>query len=137
MPRINLNDAALKRYTSPLLGNSWVETYKCAQAAAIGDTINFGIIPAGIDVNTLVLVNDAVAVGTLSIGFEPVGVTPTANNTYWFTAQSLATAGRFVSVSQPLLFEGDVRIIGTLAGAALVAANKITLIINGESVGSL
>jgi len=137
MPRINLNDAALKRYTSPLLGNSWVETYKCAQAAAIGDTINFGIIPAGIDVNTVVIVTDAVALGTLSLGFEPVGVAPTANSTQWFSAQSIATAGRFVSVSQPLLFEGDVRIIGTLGGAALVAANKVTVLVNGESVGSL
>ena len=137
MPRINLNDAALKRYTSPLIGNTWTETYKCAQAAAIGDTINFGVIPAGIDVNTVAIISDALATGTLSLGFEPVGVAPTANATQWFTAQSLAAAGRFVSVSQPLLFEGDVRIIGTLGGAALTSATKVSVLVNGEAVGSL
>lgn len=137
MARINLNDAPLKRYTSPLLGNAWVETYKCAQAVAIADTINFGIIPAGIDVNTVAIINDAVAAGTLSLGFEPVGALPAANATQWFNAQTLAAAGRFVSVAQPLIFENDVRIIGTLAGAALTAANKVTVLVNGESVGSL
>ena len=137
MARINIKEASLKRYTSPLLGNAWAETYRGVDAAAIGDTINFGIIPAGIDVNTVVIINDLVALGTLSLGFEPVGTAPTANATYWFNAQTLAAAGRFVSSSQPFMFETDVRIIGTLAGAALVAANKVTILVNGEAVGAL
>lgn len=137
MARINLNDAPLKRYTSPLIADAWVETYKMAQAAAISDTINFGIIPAGIDVNSVSIINDALAAGTLSLGFEPVGALPVANATYWFSALTLAAAGRTISVSQPLVFENDVRIIGTLAGAALTSATKVSLVVFGEAVGSL
>lgn len=137
MARINIKEASLKRYTSPLLGNGWVETYRGSDAAAIGDTINFGIIPAGIDVSHVAIINDAVAAGTLSLGFEPVGALPAANATFWFTAQSLASAGRAVSIAQPFMFESDVRIIGTLAGAALTAANKVTVVVNGEAAGAL
>lgn len=114
----------------------WNETFPMAKAAASGDKIYFGIIPAGVEINGVSLVHDADADGTLSLGFEPVdGVSPVAAATQWFSAQALSSAGRKESVSQPVVFNKAVKLVGTLGGGAILATCKLTAVLNGKGNG--
>lgn len=136
MPNIYADDFNNKRLAGGQDPKGYCESYPFAKAAAIADKLYFGIIPAGVEVNSVELVNDALTSGTLSLGYEPVdGVSPAANLTAFFTTQSIATAGRQLSISQPILFNKAVRLVGTLGGAAALVTTKLTPVIGGVGKG--
>lgn len=110
----------------------------------IGDKVYFGVLPGGIDITNVSLICDAcTALATLSLGYEiydpnlvNAALTPAAaNNAAWFNAQAISTAGRFEYNSHPLAVKRDIIIVGTLAGAALTANNKLSVVIGGLFVG--
>lgn len=117
-------------------GNAYNESHRFNAAAAIADKLFFGIIPAGTEVNNLQLINSAVATATITLGFEPDDpLGPAAVTNQWFPAgTALATAQSRNSASQPIRFERDVRIVAVLAGAALLATDTLTVVVNGKVV---
>lgn len=136
MADIYADDYSKKITSAGYEPHGYVEHYTWAKAAAIGDKIYMGIIPAGVDVGSIALVNDALAAGTLSLGFEPIdGSVPAANLTYWLAAQSIATAGRQASIAQPILSNVPLKLVGTIGGAALTPATKLTVIVGGIGRG--
>jgi hypothetical protein len=136
MPNIYADDFNTKRNAGGQDPKGWTESYPWAKVANIADKLYFGIIPGGVEVSSLELVNDALTSGTLSLGYEPVdGVSPAANLTYFLTTAALGTAGRIVSLAQPLLFNKPVRLVGTLAGAATLVTTKLTPVVAGTGRG--
>jgi len=117
-------------------GNAYNEAHRFARAAAAADKLFFGIIPAGTEVTSLELINSAIATATLTIGFEPDdALGPTAVTNQWFAAgTTVATAARRQSISQPIRFDRDVRIVAVLAAASLVVADLLTIVVNGKVV---
>ena len=120
-------------------GNANIEDYPWQNPAAtqIADKLYFGKIPAGTKVMDVELyVAAGLASGTLSLGFEPAdGATPAANTTYWLNAQTLAAAGRFETIGAPLMFEKEVKLVGTLGGAILPANAILNVVVYGKNVG--
>lgn len=136
MPNIFADDYNKKALSSGLAPTGYNESYPVAKVAAIADKIYFGIIPAGVEINQVTLINDALASGTLSLGYEPVdGVSPAADLTAFFNAKTIATAGRFDSVAQPLVLNKAVKLVGTLGGAATLITTKLTVVIAGKGNG--
>lgn len=135
MANIYADDYNKKPLSSGLATQGWNESYAIAKAAASGDKIYFGIIPAGVEINAASLIHDADADGTLSLGFEPVDGTPAAALTQWFNAQALSSAGRKESASQPVVFNKPVKLVGTLGGGAIALGTKLTVVLNGKGNG--
>lgn len=135
MADIFADDYNKKPLASGQLTKGYNESYPLAKAAAAADKLYFGIIPAGVEINAVSLVHDADADGLLSLGFEPTDGDPSAVLTQWFSAQSLATAGRKESASQPIIFQKPVKLVGTLTGGGIVLGTKLTVIVNGKGVG--
>jgi len=136
MPDIFANDFNNKRLDGGQDPKGWNESYPFARAAAIADKLYFGIIPGGVEMSEVVLINDALTGGTLSLGYEPVdGVSPPANLTAFLTNASIASAGRLVSIAHPLLFNNAIRLVGTLGGANALATTKLTADVSGKGVG--
>lgn len=136
MADIYADDFGKKAIPSGQRPNAYNDSYPLAKAAAASDKLYFGIIPAGTEINECSLVHDADADATLSLGFEPAdGALPAANLTAWFTAQALAAAGRKESVAQPIVFQKDVKLVGSLAGGGILVGTKLTVILNGKSIG--
>lgn len=135
MANIYADDFTTKRLAGGQDPKGYVESYHWAKAAAIADKVYFGIIPGGVEVNSVELVNDALASGTLSLGYEFVDGIGTNNTTYFFNTQSIATAGRQLSIAQPIVFTKPVRLVGTVGGAALLATTKLAPVIGGIGRG--
>lgn len=114
-------------------------------AAAVGDVYRPVIIPGGLDVTDIDIVNDDLdtagtpAIGC-KIGFAPVNANegPTADDAY-FSASGNAlfrNAGRTALAFQPLKFERPVFLTITVtAAAATFAAGKVTAIVKGDGIG--
>lgn len=117
-------------------GNGWAENYSGPVTAASGDKFYFGVIPAGVEVDYVRLVNEATAVSvTLSLGYEPIDGSPAANTTAFFTTQAVATASSAFSSAAPIRFEKPVRLVGTVGGAAITGGKIFTVSVKGKDVG--
>ena len=114
--------------------NAWAESYSYQGAAASGDKIYFGIIPAGVEVEDVDAIFDDCGTGvTLSLGYEPVGTLPAAALTAFFTTIDVATAaGRQRYSGHPIKFDQDVKLVGTVGGAAFTGTPKVTAKIGGR-----
>jgi len=136
MANIYADDFTNKRIVGGQDPKGYCESYPVAKVAAIADKIYFGVIPGGVEVNSVELINDALTSGTLSLGYEPVdGISPVANLTAFFNAQSIATAGRQLSIAQPVLFNTAIKLVGTLGGAPTLITTKLTPVVSGKGVG--
>lgn len=136
MADIFADDFGKKAVPSGQRPNAYNDSYTFAKAAAAGDKIYFGILPAGTEINRVSLVHDADADATLSLGFEPAdGTLPAANLTAWFSAQALAAAGRKESVAQPIVLQKDVKLVGSLAVGGILVGTKLTVVLDGKSLG--
>lgn len=119
---------------------AFAENYSVAKAAASGDKVYLGVIPAGVEVDTMDLVHDDCGTGvTGKLGYEPVNSDdgPTAVSDYWIAAgQDLATAAaRVASKSHPIRFDFPVAIILTVAGDAFTGTPKLTAVAKGKALG--
>jgi hypothetical protein len=135
MADIFADDYGKKPQQSSARSSGYNESFAVAKAMAAADKMYFGIIPAGVEINGVSLVHDADADGTFSLGFEPVDTTPVAALTQWFSAQALSAAGRKESVSQPVVFNKPVKLVGTLVAGAITSAIKLTVVLAGKHNG--
>lgn len=136
MPDILNNDYGQRPQHMAEFGNAFNEDFPWNKAATAGDKLYFGILPAGVRVTEVDLyLDDNIASGTLSLGFEPVDTLPSPNLTYWLTTQTLGTAGRFESLAAPITFDYPVKVVGSLAGANLTTANNLSVIVEGRCLG--
>lgn len=119
----DLNKESLKREL--IHTGAWGDHSKrwwqyAANAAAVADVIFLGIIPAETDVTDLTLWVDALGGGaTLDIGYMNDDETVAD---YFFAAQDVAAAGRFVSDAKPKHIEKRSYLIATVQGAAITGA---------------
>jgi len=120
------------------MGNAWTEDLSIAKAASNADKLYLGIIPAGVRVSSVRLINAAAGASTtLSVGYEPIdGGVPVAAPTAWFNAQAISSAGAPFSTVAPITFERPVKIVATVGGANLSGSPLLTVVFNGEMVGA-
>ncbi|WP_313619550.1 MULTISPECIES: hypothetical protein [unclassified Achromobacter] len=119
-------------------GNAWVETYGYRNAAAVGDKVYLGVIPAGVVVTALRLVADAAGAGVkVDLGFEPYDASdgPLADPDAWLAGADIATAGNVDSKAHPILFKRPVKLVATISGAAVTGTPQLTAVVNGQMVG--
>lgn len=118
------------------MGNAWSEDYSYTGAAAQGDKVYLGIIPAGVRVHGVRVLNSAGGAGaTVTVGFEPTEGTPAADADYWLNAAAVATAGSKDSASAPITFDRPVKLVATIGGADF-AAGSLVAIVTGKVVGA-
>lgn len=119
-------------------GNAWVEIYGYRNAAAVGDKVYLGVIPAGVVVTALRLVADAAGAGVkVDLGFEPYDASdgPLADPDAWLAGADIATAGNVDSKAHPILFKRPVKLVATITGAAVTGTPQLTAVVNGQMVG--
>jgi hypothetical protein len=114
-------------------------------AAIFGDVYRPVVIPAGLDVTDVDIVNDDLDTGgapTISckVGFAPLNAAegPAAVDDYFASAGKtfLNAAGRTSLAFPPIKFEKPVFLILTITGgAAAFASGKVTAIVKGDGVG--
>jgi len=110
-------------------------------AGALADVYRPVIIPAGMLVTDLDIVNDDLDTGTTlsaKIGYAPVNSDgPTAVDYYFSATSTFMTAvGRKVCAFQPIKFEKDVYVILTMTAAATTfASGKVTAVVRGQAEG--
>jgi len=110
-------------------------------AGANGDVYRPVIIPAGMLVTDLDIVNDDLDTGSAlsgKIGYAPVNADgPTAVDDYFSATSTFMTAaGRKVCAFQPIKFEKDVFVTVTMTVAATTfASGKVTAIAKGQAEG--
>jgi len=118
------------------MGNAWADDYKYVGAAAQNDKVYLGIIPAGVRVYPPTVLHTAGGAScTLTLGFEPVDGTPTADTDYWLNAADVAAAGAVTSTAEPITFDRPVKLVATIGGAAF-ASGSITALVTGKTVGA-
>jgi hypothetical protein len=114
-------------------------------AGVSGDIYRPVIIPAGVDVTDIDIVNDkldsngAPAIAC-KVGYAPLHPAdgPTADDVYFAAAGTtlLRNAGRTSLAFQPIRFERPVYLIITLtASSGTFASGKVTAIVKGDGVG--
>lgn len=111
-------------------------------AATAADVIRPVMIPAGLEVTGVRIVNDDLAATALAIkiGYEPVNAAdgPLADDDYFLATGStiLQTAGTTELAFKPIKFEKPVYLIITVTTTAgTFAAGNITAIVTGDGVG--
>lgn len=114
-------------------------------AAIFGDVYRPVVIPAGLDVTDVDIVNDDLDTGgtpTISckVGFAPLNAAegPTAVDDYFASTGKtfLNAAGRTSLAFPPIKFEKPVFLILTITGgAAAFTSGKVTAIVKGDGVG--
>ena len=127
-------------------GNAVVVTGTVAPTAGIaGDTYCPVIIPAGLGITDIDIVNDdldssgAPAIAC-KVGYAPLNAAdgPVAADDYFAAAGKtfLSTAGRTPLAFQPIKFEKPVVLTITLTvAAATFASGKVTAIVKGDGIG--
>jgi hypothetical protein len=129
------DDFNMKPLHMSAYGNAWVDDYSIANKAGAGDKLYLGIIPAGVRVNGIRLINTAATAGSVKIGFEPVDADgPTADDDAFFADTDLSDAGANDSTFVPVTFESPVKIVAT-CGTAFTASATLTAIVKGKCVG--
>jgi len=119
-------------------GNAWVETYGYRGAAAVGDKLYLGVIPAGVVVTAPRLITDAAGAGVkIDLGFEPYDAAdgPLADLDAWLAGADIAAAGIVDSKAHPIAFKRAVKLVATISGAAFTGTPQLTVIVNGQMVG--
>ena len=114
-------------------------------AAIFGDVYRPVIIPAGLDVTDIDIVNDDLdsnVAPTIAckVGFAPLSAVdgPPAVDDYFASAGKtfLNTTGRTSLAFQPIKFEKPVFLTLTLTGgAAAFASGKVTAVVKGDGIG--
>jgi hypothetical protein len=114
-------------------------------AAIFGDVYRPVVIPAGLDVTDVDIVNDDLDTGgapaiSCKVGFAPLNAAegPAAVDDYFASMGKtfLNAAGRTSLAFQPIKFEKPVFLTLTLTGgAAAFASGKVTAIVKGDGVG--
>jgi len=114
-------------------------------AGVFGDIYRPVIIPAGMEVTDVDIVNDDLDTSgaptiACKVGYAPVNVAdgPVADDAYFAAAGKtfFNAAGRTSLAFQPIKFEKPVYLIVTLtASAAAFATGKVTAIIKGDAAG--
>lgn len=114
-------------------------------AGASGDIYKVAIIPAGMEVTDVDIINDDLDSNVspliaCKVGYTPVNSAdgPTAADDYFAATGKtfLNAAGRTSLAFQPIKFEYPVILIVTLtASAATFASGKVTAIIKGDAIG--
>lgn len=121
-------------------GNACVAWGQLDAGAAIADEILFVELPAGSRPLRVRYVNDAMGAGSLiSIGYKykdpNVGAAVPAA---FKAATAVSTAGSALGDFHPLpIFNDDIYITATVSGGALTAAQKLTLFVEYEFVGTI
>jgi hypothetical protein len=113
-------------------------------AAAVGDVVDLGELPAGFRMDdSLVVVSDAFTTGvTAKLGFAyEDGVddaTVPQDDDYFGAGLVLDATARLrnVTANQPVNLPKPARLILTLAGAALAQAGRADIVITGELTGA-
>ena len=139
MANVYAADFNKKLLRVPEGGNGWTTSYRYVfTAIAAGTVIYYGVIPAGVKVNSCKETHDANAASlTMKLGYTPVDSNdgPAANDAYFFAATAVTTAGAVVSTAHPITFEYPVYLIGTTAAATATAAVVSNVTLHGEVVG--
>lgn len=112
-------------------------------AGAVADVYQPVVIPAGLEVWDVDIVNDdldtGVAALSASVGYAPVNAAdgPVADPAYFSAAGTfLSAAGRKQCVFQPIKFERPVFLTLTIAvAAATFATGKVTALVKGDGLG--
>lgn len=113
-------------------------------AALFGDIYRPVIIPAGLDVTDIDIINDDLDSSgaptiTCKVGFAPLNAAdgPFAVDDYFASGKTfLNTVGRTSLAFQPIKFEKPVFLTITLSsGAATFASGKVTAIVKGDGIG--
>ena len=114
-------------------------------AAIFGDVYRPVVIPAGLDVTDVDIVNDDLDTSgaptiNCKVGFAPLNAVegPPAVDDYFASAGKtfLNTAGRTSLAFQPIKFEKPVFLTLTLTGgAAAFASGKVTAVVKGDGIG--
>jgi hypothetical protein len=146
MATFNAPDLSTKNRHMGGYGNAVVVYGSVTPAAgAVGDVYRPLIIPGGLDVTDIDIVNDDLDTSgtpTLAckIGFAPVNTNdgPTADDAYFSTSGNglFRSAGRTSLAFQPLKFERPVFLTITVtAAAATFSAGRVTAIVKGDGIG--
>lgn len=137
MADIFSTDFASKTLDMGEFGNTLTQAYVADRAGAATDKVYLGKIPAGTQITGVTLrFIAAVATGTVSLGFEPEdGVSPAANLTAFFNAQSSGAAGNFEGNFAPITFDRPVNLVATL-GTVGQSANNVHVITRGIARGA-
>lgn len=113
-------------------------------AAASGDVVKFGILPAGTRLlGSLAIVSDAFTASvTAKLGFAYVdGVDSTAvpqDDDYFGAAVALNTAGRYAAANtavRPVTLPKDAYVIATIGGADNASVGKLDFIVDAAVAG--
>lgn len=114
-------------------------------AGILNDIYRPVIIPAGMDVTDIDIINDkldsnATPTIAVKIGFAPINAAdgPVADDAYFSAPGNglLKTAGRASLAFQPIKFEKPVFLTVILSsGAATFASGKVTAIVKGDGIG--
>ena len=115
--------------------------YSPAANLAIGDDVQICLLEAGtklLDAHAFVANN--LAGGTLSLGYRYVDPALAAQSdlTYFHSAQSIATAGRFRAVTNkpPVTLVGRAYLVATFGGASFPTTNKLDVIVDYDFRGN-
>lgn len=105
-------------------------------AAAIAARLDFIKLPAGTELQEVILINDALGADTtLSIGELFASATDgTTSATSLGAAAATSTAGRRESAFHPRVYDAPVTITATIAGAA--ATGTVTAIVKYRFIGN-
>src|SRR5688500_210517 len=112
-------------------------------AGALADVYKPVVIPAGMEVTDLDIVNDDLDTGgtafAVKVGYAPLNADdgPDADDDYFSAASTfLSAAGRKVCAFQPIKFEYPVVVTLTVTTAATTfASGDVTVIAKGDAVG--
>ncbi|MBA2658796.1 MAG: hypothetical protein H0U72_04400 [Nitrosospira sp.] len=146
MATFNAIDLSTKNRHMGGYGNTVVVYGSVTPAAGtLGDIYRPVIIPAGMDVTDIDIVNDkldsnAAPTVAVKIGFAPINTVdgPAADDAYFSAPGNglLKTAGRASLAFQPIKFEKPVFLTVTLSsGAATFSPGKVTAIVKGDGIG--
>lgn len=133
MPNYKASDIASKPKHLGQYGEANISNGKVVPgvATATGDTVDICIIPAGTEVNAIILAFSSFgATAPADVGYAPVssGDGPlAANTTYFGAAQSLAAAslGLVLAAFDPIKFEQDVYLRLTFGTVVTGAAGTV------------
>ena len=123
------------------MGNAFIATFSHASAAAAaGDKIYMGILPAGVRID-LVRANfsDTGTGNTVDVGYEPVdGSTPSAVLNYWWNDLDTASAALPAAFSSaaPIAFDKPVKVVILVNSADLSGTPTFRLTFLGDMVGA-
>ncbi|GEM_PF-1652882 len=119
-------------------GNAWVETYGYRGAAAAGDKVYLGVIPAGVLATAVRAITDAAGAGVkVDLGFEPYDASagPVADPDAWLAGADIATAGIVDSKAHPIFFKQAVKLVATISGGPFTGTPQFTALVSGQMVG--